>query len=97
MHVQTEVNAATHTSLHIVFDPEVPFAEQPFKIYLLYNSVRPVPRAVFNALNGEIEISKTKFEEGIVQLRFDLHFQSEENDPHGLQTWKGKIMAEIDE
>ena len=97
VHVQTEVNVATHSSLHIVFDPEVPFAERKFKIYLLYNSVRPVPRAVFIALNGEIEISRAKFEEGIVQLRFDLSFQSEENDPNGLQTWKGKIVTKIEE
>jgi hypothetical protein len=96
VHVQTEVNIATHTSLHIVFDPEIPFTERKFKIYLLYTSVRPVPQAVFMALNGEIEISKTKFEEGIVQLRFDLSFESEENDPNGLQTWKGNIVTKID-
>jgi hypothetical protein len=96
VHVQTATSIATHTSLHLVFDPEVSFAERQFKIYLLYNSIRRVPRAVFIALNGEIEISKSKFDEGIIQLRFDLRFQAEENDPNGLQTWKGKIVTPID-
>ena len=96
VHIQTSMNSATHTSLHIVFDPEVPFEKREFKIYLLYNSVRPVPRAVFMALNGKIEISKSMFDDGIVQMRFDLSFQSEENDPNGLQTWKGKIVTEIE-
>ena len=96
IHVNTESNISTHTDLHIVFDPETPFSERNFKIYLMFNSIRNIKRAYFIALTGRIEISRKKFEEGIIQMRFDLGFQSEEDDPKGMQTWQGKILTKIE-
>ncbi|MDG1332596.1 MAG: hypothetical protein P8P74_09720 [Crocinitomicaceae bacterium] len=94
VHIQTHVNMSTHTSLHIVFDPNEAFEKRTFKIYLIYNSIRNVPRQYFIALNGNVEISKKKFDEGIIQMKFDLVFQSEGEDE--LQSWEGKILTRLD-
>ncbi|MFK7784144.1 MAG: hypothetical protein AB8B56_03450 [Crocinitomicaceae bacterium] len=95
IHIQTDVNIATHSSLHIVLDTSKD--SNPVKrIYILYNSIRNVPRKVYLALNGNIELSKEKLKDGIVQLTFDLDFQSEDTDKQGLQHWEGKILTELE-
>lgn len=92
MHVQTEVNVSTHTSLHIVFDAEVKL-ETEFKIYLIYNSIRNTKPIVYLARSGDLEISKKMFKEGIVKMSFDLKFEDISNNPKFEQTWNGKILV----
>ena len=96
IHVQTEVNAATHTSLHIVFDTEEKSATE-CKIYLIYNSIRPVKPVVFRVRSGMLEISREKFEEGLVQMSFDLEFEEVSNNPEFEQSWNGLILVELGE
>ena len=93
-HVQTEVNVSTHTSLHIVFDAEIN-TETEFKIYLIYNGIRNTKPIVYLAQSGTLEISKKMFTEGIIKMSFDLKFEDISNNPEFEQTWKGKILVEL--
>ena len=94
IHVQTEVNVSTHTSLHIVFDAEIN-PETEFKIYLIYNSIRNTKPIVYLAQSGSLEISKKMFKEGILKMSFDLKFEDISNNTEFEQTWKGKILVEL--
>ncbi len=94
IHVQTEVNVSTHTSLHIVFDSEVKL-ETEFKIYLIYNGIRNTKPIVYLAQSGTLEISKKMFKEGIIKMSFDLKFDDTSNNPEFEQTWKGKILIDF--
>lgn len=94
IHVQTEVNVSTHTSLHIVFDSEVKL-ETEFKIYLIYNGIRNTKPIVYLAQSGTLEISKKMFKEGIIKMSFDLKFDDISNNPEFEQTWKGKILIDL--
>lgn len=92
--VQTEVNISTHTSLHIIFDAKSRSGADS-KIYLIYNSIRPVKPVAFYAESGTVEISKEKYKKGILQMRFDLKFEDVSNNPEFPQSWKGKIETTI--
>ncbi len=94
IHVQTEVNVSTHTSLHIVFDSEIN-TETEFKIYLIYNGIRNTKPIVYLAQSGTLEISKKMFKEGIIKMSFDLKFDDISNNPEFEQTWKGKILIDL--
>jgi hypothetical protein len=71
IHVQTEVNVSTHTSLHIVFDAKVT-SETEFKVYLIYNSIRNVKPVVYLARSGTVDISIEEFQKGVLQMTFDF-------------------------
>lgn len=95
LHIQTEINIATHSSLHIELDTEN--SSKPItRIYILHNSIRNIPGKVYLALNGTVELSKEKLADGIVQMKFDLDFQSEEDDEGGLQHWDGLVLTHLD-
>ncbi len=93
IYLQTEMNAITHTSLHIEFDPD-PTSKIPFKVYLTYNSIKNQKPITYLGTSGTIDISKQGIENGIIQMRFDLEFQHLSNDSEGTQTWEGKILLE---
>lgn len=95
--VDTEVNVATHTSLHIEFDSNIEPKLSP-KAWLSLNSIQASTGPImFTAISGKIEISKLAYSKGIIQMRFNLGFQYETNDPRGMQTWKGKILVALSE
>lgn len=93
IYLQTEMNASTHTSLHIEFDPD-PTSKLPFKAYLIYNSIKNQKPITYLGTGGTIDISKQGIENGIIQMRFDLEFQHLSNDSQGPQTWEGRILLE---
>lgn len=100
LHIQTETNIATHSSLHIVLDLEN--NSKPLtSVYILYNSIRDIQPKTYLALNGTIELNENKLKDGIVQMKFDLNFEGEE-DSHfenlsapGIQHWDGKILTHL--
>jgi hypothetical protein len=95
LHIQTEANIATHSTLHIVLDLEN--ESNPItRVYVLYNSIRNIPRKVYIALYGTIELSKEQLKNGIIQAKFDLGFQAEETEEGGWHHWEGKILTLID-
>lgn len=95
IHIQTEMNIATHTSLHIVFDPKKSFEEGSYKVYLIYNSIRRVKPVVFLAESGSIKLSESDYNKGMIKMSFDLKFEEVSNNPDFKQSWKGKILTKL--
>ena len=95
IHIETEMNIATHTALHIIFDPNIEHKENPLiRAYLIYYNIRATDPVEYPALNGFINISPQKLDEGIIQMSFDLKFESDKDD-EDLQYWEGKIYTPL--
>lgn len=101
IHIQTMMNISTHSALHIILDPAK--KDDPLiRVYIIYNSIRAEKSKLYRAVNGEIDMIQRKLAEGIVHMRFDLDFQSEEDSlfedfsNQGLQHWEGKILVEVE-
>ncbi len=96
MYISTEANISTHSTLHLEFDNNnEPIPRQ--KAYIVVNSIRSSVGPIdFAATRGKIEISRAAYAHGFIQMRFDLEFTHLSTDSQGAQTWKGKILTEIE-
>ena len=92
--LRSEMNLALNTSIHIEFDPS---PENSFKLktYLIYYSLSDQPPRTFNLLSGQVEFCEQAYNEGFLQLKFDLNFETEQWSKEKFQNWNGKIFIAL--
>ena len=92
--LRTEMNMMAQSTLHLEIDLNADGKEQ-LNAYTIYYSLSDQPPRKFKVNSGRIEIDQLAYNQGVLKLKFDLEFESEQWDDEGLQTWAGKVLVEI--
>lgn len=91
--LETICDAGNHSWLVIEFD-ENPKSVTPHRAFIFFNSVRANTKVeCFNVTVGTVELSKAAWENAVVEMVFDLEFNSGEEKLALM--WKGKIRIDL--
>ena len=93
--LRSELNMGLNTRIQMEFDPTSK-DDVNFQAYLIYYSLSDQAPRKFELLSGDVEFCQEAYNEGFLQLKFDLDFETDEWSKEKFQKWDGKIFVALD-